>query len=70
MIIKEIIYIKDKEYQKTYSDSGFYILNENGIKYVSAVDPQGYYNREYTETNELIPVYPKFKTKNLQSEDT
>ena len=32
MIVKEVIYIKNKEYQKVYSDLGFYILNNKGIK--------------------------------------
>ena len=54
MIIKEIITINNTEYQKTYSDLGFYILNTEGVKYISAVDPQGYYDRKYTETDELI----------------
>jgi hypothetical protein len=41
---------------RTYSDAGFYILqNETGIKYSEAVDVEGA-PYTYTETDELIPV--------------
>ena len=41
---------------RTYSNEGFYILqNETGIKYSEAVDPAEL-NRQYTETDELIIV--------------
>jgi hypothetical protein len=40
---------------RTYSDAGFYILqNETGIKYSEAVDVEGA-PYTYTETDELIP---------------
>jgi hypothetical protein len=39
---------------RTYSDAGFYI-ERDGVRYVEAVDPAEL-NRQYTETNELIPV--------------
>lgn len=41
---------------RTYSDAGFYIIqNETGIKYSEAVDIDGA-PYTYTETDELIPV--------------
>lgn len=41
---------------RTYSDAGFYILqNETGIKYSEAVDVEGA-PFTYAETDELIPV--------------
>ena len=41
---------------RTYSDTGFYILqNETGIKYSEAVDIEGA-PFSYSETDELIPV--------------
>ena len=41
---------------RTYSDAGYYILqNETGIKYSEAVDVEGALYT-YTETDELIPV--------------
>ncbi len=41
---------------RTYSDAGFYILqNETGIQYSEAVDVEGA-DYTYTETDELIPA--------------
>ena len=41
---------------RTYSDAGYYILqNETGIKYSEAVDVDGA-PYTYTETDDLIPV--------------
>jgi hypothetical protein len=41
---------------RTYSDAGYFILqNETGIKYSEAVDVEGA-PYTYTETDELIPV--------------
>lgn len=41
---------------RTYSDAGFYILQDGtGIKYEEAVDTADA-NRTYTETDELIPT--------------
>jgi hypothetical protein len=49
---------------RTYSDAGFYILqNETGIKYSEAVDPEDS-GRTYTETDELIPVEEEEKVMN------
>ena len=54
MIKQENIFINGKQFIKTYSDSGYYILqNETGIKYSEAVDivPLKY---TYVETDEAI----------------
>lgn len=41
---------------KTYSDQGMMIEQvETGIRYAEAIDPD-FMNREYTETDEPIPV--------------
>lgn len=41
---------------KTYSDSGYYILqNETGHKYAEAIDVE-FKNYTYSETDELIPI--------------
>jgi hypothetical protein len=39
----------------TESDSGHYIIRDDGMRYESAVDPVGS-GRTYTESDELIPV--------------
>ena len=39
----------------TESDSGHYIIRDDGVRYESAVDPVGS-GRTYTESDELIPV--------------
>ena len=39
----------------TQSDSGKYIIREDGIRYESAIDPVGS-DRTYTESDESIPV--------------
>jgi hypothetical protein len=41
---------------KTYSDAGYFILqNETGVKYSEAIDVE-FKNYTYSETDELIPV--------------
>lgn len=41
---------------KTYSDSGYFILqNETGHKYAEAIDVE-FKNYTYSETDELIPL--------------
>ena len=55
MIVKEIVIIRGKEFQKTYSDLGVRI-ERDGHMYNSAHDPVGCYDREYTETDIPIPV--------------
>lgn len=52
MVITETITINGTEYIRNYSDAGLYIERE-GEKYSDAIDPIGY-DRQYTETDELI----------------
>ena len=41
---------------RTYSDSGYYILqNETGHKYAEAIDVE-FKSYTYSETDELIPI--------------
>lgn len=52
MIITENFYIDNKEFIRTYSDAGRYVVRE-GISYEDACDPAEF-NRIYTE-GDLIP---------------
>ena len=52
MIITETFTIKDKEFIKTYSDSGF-MIERDGVRYAEANDPAEF-NRQYIETDEPI----------------
>ena len=49
MIIVEQITINDRQFTKTYSDSGFYI-ERDGVQYSEAIDPSEF-GRTYTETD-------------------
>ena len=48
MIIKTIVTINGKDFEKTYSDRGFKI-ERDGVQYDEAIDPVGS-GREYAET--------------------
>lgn len=52
MIVKETTTINGIQYDRTYSDLGFYI-ERYGVKYSEAIDPLDS-GREYVETDELI----------------
>ena len=52
MIKVEIVTINGKQYKRTYSDEGRYVVRE-GVAYEEAIDPIDT-DREYTE-GELIP---------------
>ncbi|MFQ9515332.1 MAG: hypothetical protein ACLRZ9_05850 [Eubacterium sp.] len=52
MIVKEGININGMQYDRTYSNKGFYI-ERDGTKYSEAIDPLGS-GRVYIETTELI----------------
>ena len=54
-IVKEIILIDEIEYEKTYSDTGFFI-ERDGAVYEEAVDPLDS-GRVYTETENIIEGY-------------
>lgn len=53
MIVTETYYINDREFTRTYSDSGKYVVRD-GISYEEACDPAEF-NRTYTEGDD-IPV--------------
>lgn len=53
MIKTKTLIIGDRNFVKTYSDSG-YLIERNGVKYSEAVDPEGS-GRVYTETSERVP---------------
>ena len=52
MIITEQLTIKDRQFTKTYSDSG-YMIERDGAQYSEAIDPAEF-GRTYTETD--IPI--------------
>lgn len=52
MIIAEQITINDRQFTKTYSDSG-YMVARDGAQYSEAIDPAEF-GRTYTETD--IPI--------------
>ena len=52
MIQTENITINNTDFDRTYSDYGFYI-ERDGVKYSDAVDPKDS-GRTYTETDEKI----------------
>lgn len=47
MIITEQVTIRDREFTRTYSDAGRYVVRD-GVEYSEAIDPVGT-DREYTE---------------------
>jgi hypothetical protein len=60
MIVTENLTINDKEFVKTYSDSGF-MVERDGIHYSEAIDPAEL-GREYTESSERIDGYTEEAT--------
>ena len=52
MIKTEQITINDRQFTKTYSDSGF-MVERDGVQYSEAIDPTEL-GRTYTETDVLI----------------
>ena len=52
MIITETVTINNKQFTKTYSDSGF-MVERDGVQYSEAIDPIDA-NRVYTETDKTI----------------
>lgn len=46
-IIQETFYIDNREFTRTYSNAGRYVVRD-GAEYVEACDPAEY-NRQYTE---------------------
>lgn len=52
MVVTENVTIREKEFVRNYSDAG-YMIERDGVRYSEAIDPIGY-ERQYTETDELI----------------
>lgn len=52
MIKTEVVTIRDKPYQRTWSDAGM-MIERDGARYSEAVDPLNS-GRTYTETDEPI----------------
>ena len=52
MIVTEQLTINDRQFTKTYSDSGF-MVERDGAQYSEAIDPAKF-GRTYTETD--IPI--------------
>ena len=53
MIVREILFINGREFVKTYSGSGKYIIqNETGIEYTEAIDVPN--KHTYTESEKDI----------------
>lgn len=59
MIKTETVTINDREFRRTYSDEG-YMIERDGVQYSEAIDPIGFEDRVYTETDIKIeePVEP------------
>lgn len=66
MIIKEIVEINGKEYERTYSDEGRYVVRD-GVEYGEAIDPLNS-GREYTE-GDLIPQEEETDTEEATEQD-
>lgn len=47
MIVKENVTFRGRDYIKTYSDLGYYIVDNDGMKYTQALDSV---DKEYKET--------------------
>lgn len=54
MIIIDVIEVNGRQYTKTHSDDGRYVVR-NGVNYISAVDPIGSF-RVYSE-GDVYPIY-------------
>lgn len=53
MVITENVEINGRLFIKNYSDEGF-MIERDGVQYSEAIDPVGFEDRVYTETDELI----------------
>jgi hypothetical protein len=52
MIRTENLTINGNPFTRTYSDNG-YMVERDGVRYAEAIDPAEF-NRQYTETDELV----------------
>lgn len=53
MLVTEKVEINGRQFIKNYSDSGF-MIERDGVRYSEAIDPVGFEERVYTETDEPI----------------
>lgn len=53
MVVTENVTINGREFIKNYSDAGF-MIERDGVQYSEAIDPIGFEDRVYTETDVLI----------------
>lgn len=63
MIKTENLTINGKYFVRTYSDNG-YMVERDGVRYAEAIDPAEF-NRQYTETDELVEVMDETEEKAL-----
>lgn len=63
MIKAENLTVKDKQFVHTYSDIGC-MVERDGVRYAEAIDPAEF-NRQYTETDELVKVIDETEEKAL-----
>lgn len=50
MIKTETVTINGRDFRKTYSDEGF-MIERDGVQYSEAIDPIGFEDRVYSETD-------------------
>ena len=55
MIKQEIIELNGTKFRKTYSDENF-MIERDGVRYCEAIDPIGFEDRVYTETDEKFEI--------------
>ena len=55
MIKTEFIEINGTKFRKTYSDENF-MIERDGVQYSEAIDPIGFEDRVYTETDIKIEI--------------
>ena len=53
MVVTEKVTINGREFIKNYSDAGF-MIERDGVQYSEAIDPIGFEDRVYTETDVLL----------------
>ena len=63
MIKTEDMSINGKRFVRTYSNTGFMVERE-GVRYAEAIDPTEF-NRQYTETEEMIAGLTDTQQKSL-----
>ena len=66
MLVTETLIISNKEFIHNYSDDGHYIIRNDGVRYIDAIDlPESGYT--YTESEDLIPIDNETEEENVES---